>query len=657
VRCVAYIGMDERPEGKEMTHSAEEPASYHALLIGIDDYAKRPLNGCVNDIDAVQKILIERARVPKDRILRLASPKPGATCSTEIPAQPATLANLRGAFATLAKRANEGDRVFIYYSGHGARVEFARPDKRTFHREALVPVDYDHAPAALLYDHELNRLLGDIAARTRSVTFVLDCCHSAGATRAGELTPRFLDARGDLGLTAPIPSAETGATSSGSIARPVDDCHVVSACLNHELAREGLGADGRTHGLLTRAFVRSLETVSDAELPEVPWSRIWQTMRGDVEDENPQQHLWMAGNARRAVLGGQPVDGDPGFPVRRDGDRYELGAGTLASVTEAALVAVYGEKPAHFPPIDSAEDKAARLGVMRVTSAQKSSATATAEGQPFEIPPGARGRIIAPGKAARLRCAIVPAEPVVAKAVAESPLLELVEPGHAQARLEQAGDRWILTDDVHGTDPGCELCVLTSAQLDRARDVLDHYFSYALPLRLAESAIDLPCALKLWVLSCPEALSPDAAETTDLAEAPTKAGSSTYDVTEGAGICFRVQNTSSEQLRVTLVNAATSGKVQILDEQSIDAGSTHTFWAENTIGAPFEMTLPKGRRQGIDRLIAIGTTAIKNVRYLGIDRGFADVLAVKREVGAKTQKPTPVERWTATQVIIKTRAR
>jgi len=646
-----------------MANAAEQAGSYHVLLIGIDDYANKPLSGCVNDIDAVQQILLERAKVPRERILRLASPRNQAAHSSEVPAQPATLANLRAAFGALAKRAQEGDRVFIHYSGHGARAEFARQDGRRFHREALVPIDFEVGVAeTLLFDHELNHLLGDITARTRSVTLVLDCCHSAGVVRDpfSKLTSRVLETRADLGLIAPIADGEIGGWRGDGIARTIDDCHVVSACLNHELAKEGPGDDGRTHGLLTSAFTRLLEQVADAELSSVPWSRIWQGMRDNVESRNPQQHLWMAGNAGRAVLAGPPVNGDPGFSVRRNGDAYEIDAGALASVTEAAMIAIYGEQPRHFPLVGSQEDRKARLGVVRVMSARRSSATAKAEGSPFEIPPGARGRILEPGAPARLRCAIVPANQAVIAAVAASPLLEVVERDQAHVQLVQAGDRWVVTDDLHGTDPGYELCALTARQLDRARDVLEHYFFYALPLRMAEATVDLPGALQLTVLYCRDRMSPAEAETADLAEARMTAGTSAYDVTEGACICMRVANQSSEQLRVTLVNSAASGKVQILDEQSIDAGRTHTFWAGNTIGEPFEMTVPEGKRQAIDRLIAIGTTANKTVQHLRVDRSFARLLATTsadRDICRKPAQPSSVERWTAVQVIVQTRSR
>jgi hypothetical protein len=636
--------------------------SYHVLLIGIDDYAKQPLSGCVNDIDAVQQILLERAKVPRDRIRRLASPGQDATCSTDIPAEPATHANLWRAFTALAKRANEGDRVFIYYSGHGTRVDFEGGGGRRFHREALVPADYHLEPAKrLLYDHELNGLLADIAARTRAVTFVLDCCHSAGVTR-DDKTPRRLDARRDLGLWAPLPDQGTSAGHDG-IGRSVDDCHIVTACLNHELANEAIGDDHKTHGVLTAALLGALSRIPDDELRSVSWRQIWQRMRYDVEDRNRDQHPWMSGHPGRAVLAGRPVDGDPGFWVCRNGRGYDIEAGTLAGVTQATVIAVYGEQPARFPLVDSDDDRKARLGLVRVIDATPSRASATPVGPAFEIPAGARGRIVEAGAPSRLACAIVADKPtmseVVSEVVSKSALLEIVDPAHARVSLHQVDGHWVLSDSVHAPTIDEGLCVLRPHQLHRARDVLEHYFYYALPLRLAEAAVDLPGALELTVLSCPQRLSPAEAETADLAEAAT-GRDGRYDVAERTGLCFRVKNRSRHPLRITLVNAGASGRVHILDEQGVDAGHAHTFWADNTIGLPFEMSIPEGNSQAIDWLIAIGTTANRDVRHLRVDRSFADVLATTRgdrDIRGRKQQTFSAEMWTATQVIVKTRTR
>src|SRR6516162_6998730 len=96
-------------------------SNYHVLLIGIDAYSIRPLRGCVNDIDAVQQILLsERVGIPSERIIRLASPLPASKHETTVDSKPATLANIYNALEHLgSSKVKNSDRVFIYYSGHG----------------------------------------------------------------------------------------------------------------------------------------------------------------------------------------------------------------------------------------------------------------------------------------------------------------------------------------------------------------------------------------------------------------------------------------------------------------------------------------------------------------------------------------------------------
>src|SRR5438132_5934776 len=98
-------------------------SSDHVLLIGIDAYPRKALRGCVNDIDAMERVLIGWMGVPADDITRLASPRIGTLHRTTLPEAPATLANIRAALSRLSSaEVKPADRVFIYYSGHGARV-------------------------------------------------------------------------------------------------------------------------------------------------------------------------------------------------------------------------------------------------------------------------------------------------------------------------------------------------------------------------------------------------------------------------------------------------------------------------------------------------------------------------------------------------------
>jgi hypothetical protein len=485
------------------------------------------------------------------------------------------------------------------------------------------------------------------------VAVVLDCCHSAGVTRSapGRMTPRSFPIEQVLGPSAPPIQAPPEAPMP-PVGRPwIDDCLVVSACLHHEQANEEEQA-GVTHGLLTRAFVRAVEAAGEPAR-DLAWARLWQAMRAEVETRNPLQHLWLVGDPAREVFAGPPVEGDPGFPIRRagDGGAYEIGAGALAQITDGARIAVYGERPARFPAIDSPEDRAARRGLLVVTRATASTATAQPAAPAFALPPGARGRLVVAGAPERLRCAVVPPEPQLVTALRASPLLVVVEPDASQVRLVRADDRWLLADDLHRETPDQALFALTEGQLHFAREVLEHYIGYARPLRFAE-AIGNRSPLELRVVACPRHLSPRAAQEADLPEAPT-AGRGAYVVPDGFQVCFRVRNSSSEKLMVTLVNSAASGKVQHLGKELVEPRAVHVFWY--SLGTPFAMTIPDGRRQCIDRLTTIGTNALsKDVDFLRIDYGFEQIVNPTR--GRKNLIPArPGERWTAAQAIVTTR--
>jgi hypothetical protein len=640
----------------------------HAVLVGIDAYRAKPLFGCVNDVDAVRALLVARARVPPGNIQSLASPHRDIRRKAPADEVPATLANLRAALAELTRRARPGDRILLYYSGHGVRVPCSDPAGYTFHREALAPADLDATPEhRLLFDHEVNQILAGLAG---SVTCIFDCCHSAGLTRNPGLRnarPRSLDPFEDLGWDSRIRDPGDGAPRRIGAPGALAACQLVAACLGHEKALEITGDDGAPHGLLTSALLRALREIPDAELWTVPWIRIWQAMRERVESKNPWQHLQMAGHPGRAVLAGPPVGGDPGLSIRKAGDAYEIDAGTLASITRAALVAVYDEAPLELPAVGSPADLAARRGLVRITSASPGHAVAVAEGAPFALRPGARARLVEPGEAARLRCAIVPPDAAIAARLRASPLLEVVDAPGAQVRLERIDGRWLLTDDVHEGHPGRALVALAPTDLQHVRALLEHYYRYALPLRMAESVRDLPGALRIGVLLCAYELSHARAQGPDLPEAPAVSATA-YEVWDGTGVCFRVHNTSREPLRVTLLNSAASGRMQLLGDEVIDAASAHVFWSAGELGRPFVMAVPRGQEQGIDRLTAVGTTAMhQDLTHLRVTRRFTDALAIRRGEEPGTPRDAipdepapaapPVEQWTATQAIVRTCAR
>lgn len=648
-----------------------ESVKYHVLLVGIDAYNIKPLHGCVNDINAVQRVLVERAGIPVERIRRLASPHPGPNGETTPPEQAATLDNIRAALKALASdEVSKNDRVFVYYSGHGARLSLrSEAAGMLYNSEALVPVDFDKAPLQdrLLFDFELDRLLAAITERTKAVCVVLDCCHSAGATRelpkAGR-TSRVLTAR-DLGATGPVPApagAARPATSAGGIGGNVDDCQVVAACLNHELAQEELTPDGVQHGLLTSAFVAQLSRFEKGEILSVPWARVWQKMRDQVETANPEQHLWISGSFARAVLAGPVVESDPGFEITRtpNANEYTIDAGTLADVDVGSKLAVYGDQTKRFPEIGSPEDLAARISpsLIVVEDAKRASATGRSAGAPFNVPDGARARVVAASPSTRLRYAVVPEDTTIT-AVTDLPTLALTSEADSQVRLVQRGGGWDMEDDIAGANGVPPLIRLTGPkQTKRAGSILMLYRAYSLPLRMATRCTDLPGKLKTTLLLCPEdGLEEDEAASAALPDAPGHPAL-TYAMKLGDRFCVQIRNASIYDLRVTLLNCAASGKVELLGNQVITARSSQRFWQDAIVGKPFIASTAPGSTRCVDRMVAIGTTLLgKNLEYLRSDLRFSDLLDGLREVSNKEATAIAtgaafVEKWTATQLTL-----
>lgn len=639
---------------------------YHVLLVGVDDYPGHPLAGCVNDIDEVQRVLVERLGVARDRIERLASPRPGTAYDDSIPAQRATLSNLRDALRRLgSEQVRDGDRVFIYYSGHGKRVALAVAG-RTYHREALVPEDFRLASGEdqFLFDFEVNQLLVDIVQRTPSVTVVLDCCHAGSATRDTARLRTFFTHRPVRLHEATRGRRELTPDDLGhGMGQGIDACHVISACLADEYAHEG-NYGGKHHGLLTHAFLRALEGIPTAELPTLTWADIWYPMSKLMTRERRDQHPDITGHHLRDVFAGAPVGADRGVPVvyEPDDGRYVVMAGTLADISKDAVLAVYDPRTRSFPPYNSDEDRIARLCELRVERAGFATAFASAivpaGATTPSLPAGARARLVRGGELPPLRFAVTEGHDEV---VIDSPVLQRAGAGEpADVRLELCVDHWRLIDAEHTVDDDAAvLCRIPCGQIARARDVLEHYRTYSMPLRIAgRVAPDDRRNLELTVC-CPAAnLEARDAQQAIPPEAPGHLGR--YELTTGARVCFHVRNTGPVPLQVSLINAAASGRVQLLGEQLIDAESDHLFWYGNQIGAAFEMSPAAGHARGIDRVVAIGRTDRSvSLRHLASERRFADLLAVTRDAGeARRDVGSPGKvrlDWTAAVVVIDTR--
>ncbi|MDH5539153.1 MAG: caspase family protein [Rhizobacter sp.] len=159
--------------------------SRHALVIGIGHYtdpAIPRLEGIVHDMDSARRMAVAMA-IPRENIVQLRDAD-------------ATAARIRQEIQALGNRVRDGDRVFVYYSGHGTRWLDPTPGQEGC-VEGLMAVDGE-----VLSNRQMTDLLSPLSRKTDKMLVFYDACFSGGMAEApfrtrslphglAGLTPKF----------------------------------------------------------------------------------------------------------------------------------------------------------------------------------------------------------------------------------------------------------------------------------------------------------------------------------------------------------------------------------------------------------------------------------------------------------------------------------
>ena len=224
-------------------------AGQKALLVGIGDYPHLPaalqLPGPANDVRAMREFLVAEWGFPADDIRTL----------VDAEATKAGILDALGEWLPAVTQA--GDRVVIYYSGHGSRVRDVSGDERDGMDETFVPYDYGRREAGdsdMLRDDEVAEALERLA--DRQVVFIADSCHSGTVTRALD-TGFFQPGDGPRPRYLPPPQALVRSMPLVRNEEPISEEFAVhltlSAALPYQLAWEDDGA-----GIFTRYLIEGL---------------------------------------------------------------------------------------------------------------------------------------------------------------------------------------------------------------------------------------------------------------------------------------------------------------------------------------------------------------------------------------------------------------
>ena len=264
---------------------AQRLPSNHALLITVSEYQRSPLPGVSLDRETAVK-LAARFGVPPENIVQLSEKQ-------------VTREGLRQALASMSQVIRPGDKLYVYFSGHGARFFSKATGKCT---ESLVMQDMH-----VVTNREFADMLKPLSARTDKTVVMLDSCHSGGvaesATTRG-LTAAATALRPKFSAEASSPECAQ-AVNDGSFSkdRGVDlgttdnNLVILAAARNNEVAWDTLDGGALTHNFDVCFSGDAKDSdrsgsISMQELADCVQARLDKAQKDDV-----RQHVTVTGNS------------------------------------------------------------------------------------------------------------------------------------------------------------------------------------------------------------------------------------------------------------------------------------------------------------------------------------------------------------------------
>jgi hypothetical protein len=279
--------------------------SNHALIITVSEYARSPLPGVLND----RKLGIELARrfgVPPENIVELSE--------TQV-----TRDGLKEAFAAMNQAMLPGDKLYVYFSGHGARYLNKATGQCT---ESIVMQDMK-----VVSNTEFAAMIKPLSAKADKTIVMLDSCHSGGvASAAGTRAIGMGQMRAKFSPEASSPQCSAAVNEgSFSAARGIDfqttdhNLVILAAARNNEVAWDTSKGGAMTYNFeqcLTGGAVDADHSgsLSMQELTDCVQARLDKAQEADA-----RQHATLAGNSglvpSMADAGGAAAGAAPGAPV------------------------------------------------------------------------------------------------------------------------------------------------------------------------------------------------------------------------------------------------------------------------------------------------------------------------------------------------------
>jgi hypothetical protein len=255
--------------------------SNHALIITVSEYQRSPLPGVLTD----RKLGIELARrfgVPTENIVELSE--------TQV-----TRDGLKQAFAAMNQTIMPGDKLYVYFSGHGARFFNKATGQCT---ESIVMQDM-----RVVTNTEFANMIKPLSSKADKTIVMLDSCHSGGvALTAGS---RSLTAQFHAKYSAEASSPQCSmAVNLGSFSdsRGIDfhttdhNMVILAAARNNEVAWDTSKGGAMTYNFEQCLIGGAVDADHSGSLSMQELTDCVQARLDKSQEDSARQHATLAGN-------------------------------------------------------------------------------------------------------------------------------------------------------------------------------------------------------------------------------------------------------------------------------------------------------------------------------------------------------------------------
>lgn len=280
---------------------AQALPSNHALIITVSEYQKSPLPGVLTD----RKLGIELAHrfgVPPQNIVELSEKQ-------------VTRDGLKQAFAGMNEVMMPGDKLYVYFSGHGARYFNKATGQCT---ESLVMQDM-----RVVTNAEFANMIKPLSAKADKTVVMLDSCHSGGVALAAGSRSLAASYRPKFSAEASSPQCSLAVNlGSFSQARGIDfhttdhNMVILAAARNNEVAWDTSKGGAMTYNFEQCLAGGAADTDNSGELSMQELTACVQARLDKTQEDAARQHATLAGNAALvpAFSDGQPNSAPAGNP-------------------------------------------------------------------------------------------------------------------------------------------------------------------------------------------------------------------------------------------------------------------------------------------------------------------------------------------------------